>query len=99
MPTFGENGILGSVFMQKVRLFRTYCTYVGASSEKGSLGMLSENSCFGIRQYMIQTIQCQNITVILAHLSGNYSIIKMGQNASSTNGTCTDACQENKNVF
>ena len=28
--------------------------YVGASSKMGSLGMLSENSCFdGFRQYMI----------------------------------------------
>ena len=29
-------------------------SYVGASSKKGSLGTVSENSCFdGIRQYMI----------------------------------------------
>ena len=29
----------------------------------------------------------------ISSLSGNYLIIKMGQNASSKNGTCTDACQ------
>ena len=55
--------------------------------------MLSEISCIdGFRQYMIQNLPCHNFDVILGH-SGNYSIIKIGQNASSTNETCTDTCQ------
>ena len=66
---------------------------MGASSKNGSLGTLHENSCFdSFRQYDSK-YPMPKFQYDIGSLSGNYSIIKMGQNASSTNGTCNDPYQ------